>query len=162
MKSSRKKFELDLSDIRLLNILQTGETCAPRINKLAGLMGYSVSTIHGKVKKLEGAKLILGYSAILNEEKLGRKLTIFSLIKLKPEKDSKDLPEILAFAHPSIQEAFQTSGNWELVLKIKARDLQEYVQTIRPAIIETGKDKILEITELVASNKIKEDWRVKL
>ncbi len=162
MSKQRKKFELDLSDIRLINILQTGETCAPRINKLAELMGYSVSTIHGKVKKLENAGLILGYSAIINEEKLGKKQIIFALIRLKPEKDSENIPQILAFAHPAIQEAFQTTGNYELILKIKTKDLQEYNQTVKPAIIEAGKNQIQEIVELVSSSRIKEDWRVKL
>ncbi len=162
MPKERKKFELDLSDIRLINVLQTGETCAPRINRLAELMGYSVSTIHGKVKKLENAGLILGYSALINEDKLGRRQTIFVLIRLKPEKDSEKIPQILAFAHPSIQEAFQTAGNWELVLKIKAKDLKEYNETIKPAIIEAGRGKIGEMVELVSSNRIKEDWRVKL
>ena len=162
MGKERKKFELDLSDIRLINILQTGETCAPRINRLAELMGYSVSTVHGKVKKLENSGVILGYSAIINEEKLGRKQTIFVLIRLKPEKDSENLPQILAFAHPSIQEAFQTTGNHDLVLKVKVKDIQEYTQSVKPAIIEAGKGQILEVTELIASSRIKEYWRVKL
>ncbi len=162
MANSRKKFEIEISDMRLVNLLQNGETCAPRINRLAKLMGYSVSTVHSKVKKLEAIGIVRGYSAIVDEEKLGIKQTIFALVRVKPEKNSEDIPKLLAFAHPAVQEAFQISGGYDVLLKIRVKSIEEYVRSVKPAIIEVGKDKISEILTLISTEKIKEDWRVKL
>ena len=159
--------DLDDADKQILNLLQNGDMCGPRINRVARILGMSPSTVHNRIKRLEDSGLISGYSAVIDTEKAGKKLTVFSLVKLKYPKTEEDfefdekIGQLIAFGHPAIQEVHTLTGEWELLVKIKARDMDEYYAAAREGIIKAAQGRVEKVNGLIALSTLKEDWKIK-
>ena len=161
-----KAVELDDLDKSILNLVQNGDMCVPRINKLAEVLGEPSSTVHSRIKKLEKKGVLTGYEAVVDPKKVGKPLTYFALVKLKYPEDENDfkfdetLGEEIAFSHPLIQEVHAMTGEWELLVKIKAADQDEYYQVAREGIIRTAKGRVIKVNGLTVLSTIKEQRKI--
>ena len=69
--------KLKEEDKKLLNLIQRGDMCVPRVTKLAHELSLPTSTVQTKLEKFRRLGLITGFSAILDPEKVGKGLTAF-------------------------------------------------------------------------------------
>jgi DNA-binding Lrp family transcriptional regulator len=114
--------ELDAIDWRILKELQADG----RITNiaLANRIGLSAPPCLRRVRTLEEAGLITGYTALIDEAALGYALTAFAMVRLHNQAES-DLRafENLVLSWPLVREAHMLSGESDFMLKCIARDL---------------------------------------
>ena len=117
--------KLDRADKFLLMALQ--ENSSQSMSSLSEQVGLSASAIHRRIKILEDAGIINGYSARLNAKALGYSLTFFVEITLQGqnkatlEKFEKAIKRI-----PEIQESYLMAGTADYLVKIVARSTEDY------------------------------------
>ena len=116
---------LDIKDKKLLILLQTDAKKTTK--QLAQELDLSVTAVFERIKKLEKQKVISKYVALLDNEKIQKNFVVLSHVKLiQHRKDyiSQFENEISQF--PEVLECFHVSGDYDYILKICVRDIQEY------------------------------------
>ena len=116
---------LDIKDKKLLILLQTDAKKTTK--QLAQELDLSVTAVFERIKKLEKQKIISKYVALLNNEKIQKSFVVLCHVKLiQHRKDyiSQFENEIAKF--PEVLECFHVSGDYDYILKICVRDIQEY------------------------------------
>lgn len=116
---------LDETDKRILRILQ--EDGRRRNTDLADAIGMTPAPCLRRVKALEDSGLIRKYVALLDPPLVGQTLTVIVEIKLA----SQTIQQIKAFEKavltlPNVLECYFVTGDWDYVLKITVRDLDEF------------------------------------
>jgi DNA-binding Lrp family transcriptional regulator len=116
---------LDPIDWRILKELQ-GDGRMTNI-ALAGRVGISAPPCLRRVRALEEAGVITGYTALVDEKALGFPLTAFALVRLHSQAES-DLQafENLVLGWPIVREAYMLSGESDYILKCLARDFAAF------------------------------------
>lgn len=117
--------KLDKIDLRILHDLQeNGRITNVELAKNAGI---SAPPCLRRVKALEEAGYIKGYHARLSPSLMGYGVTIFAMLSLDSQADH-DLNEFKDWAqeHPPIREVHMLSGEIDFLLKIVARDWDDY------------------------------------
>lgn len=119
------RVKLDAIDRHILKALQEDG----RISNvdLAREIGISAPPCLRRVRALREAGFIEGYHADLNEEALGYGVTVFALVGLhsQAEADLKAF-ESLVDSWGVVRECFMLAGEIDYILKIVARDWDEY------------------------------------
>lgn len=124
------KERLDKSDRQILKLLQQDG----RISNadLARKIGLSPPSMLQRVRKLETAGYVKGYSTRLNAEKLGFTLDVIAMISLSMHQDQPidqfiekilEVPEVLACYH--------VSGDYDFMLRIVAKDMHDYERILK-------------------------------
>ncbi len=118
---------LDTVDVQILKDLQSDG----RITnvKLAQNAGISAPPCLRRVRALEEAGVIESYHATLNQKALGFQVTIFAQVGLSSQSDS----DLRAFEEqvrkwPLVRECHMIAGESDYLLKIVARNWDEYQQ----------------------------------
>ncbi len=120
------KFEkLDKVDKILLRELQ-GDAQAG-IAELGAKAGLSPSTAHRRVKILEERGLITGYTANLDRKQLGLANEFFVEVSLTGQtEDTMEKFERAVQRVPEILECHLMSGQFDYLLRVVARDAEDY------------------------------------
>ncbi|MEU8774792.1 Lrp/AsnC family transcriptional regulator [Streptomyces sp. NPDC048606] len=109
----------DATDWRILAALQ--EDGRASFTELARSVSMSASAVTERVRRLEEAGVITGYTAVVDHEKLGK--TILALVRLRyPHGNYKPFHDFLD-ATPEILEAHHVTGDDCFVLKVAARSM---------------------------------------
>jgi len=119
--------KLDKSDVELLKLLQ--EDSKRTAKDLGAVLEMPVTTVYARMKKMEELGLIRKYTAVLDGPKLGVGATAFVLATFSYRSSgNKDTlsqrqvaKEIAGF--PEVQEVHVISGDWDLLIKVKAPDI---------------------------------------
>jgi DNA-binding Lrp family transcriptional regulator len=117
--------KLDQTDCDLLELLQKNGRST--VKELAEHLGLSSTPVFERIKKLEKSGVIDHYAAVLNSDKIGKKLYAFAHISLKDH--SKELVE--EFTNqitkiPQVQECHYVTGDSDFILKILLNDMEKY------------------------------------
>ena len=126
-----KKF--DHIDKKILMLLQENGRITTK--EMAAQLGMSSTPVFERTKKLEKAGIISHYAAIINPEKLGKKLYAFAHISLKDhskvlvEQFSKQISEI-----PEVLECHYVTGDSDFILKIILKDMEKYREFMMDSI----------------------------
>ncbi len=118
---------IDEGDIRILRALQTRSN--QTLKQVAQETKLPITTVHSKVKRLEGLSLIRGYRAVLDPAKLDRSTAAFILVSFayrQPEagrvlSQRETAKEIAKFRE--VQEVHLVTGDWDLLIKVRAKDV---------------------------------------
>jgi DNA-binding Lrp family transcriptional regulator len=118
---------LDEKDMAMLRSLQADSK--PSVKDVANRLNMPVTTVHSKVKRLEKEGVIKGYRAILDERKLQLGATAFvqATFSYRLAGEEKVLSqrdvarEVARFSE--VQEVHIISGDWDLLIKVKSRDV---------------------------------------
>ncbi len=116
---------LDKIDTQILAILQKDSNRTTK--SIAKELGMTTSPVFERIKKLEKEGYIKKYVAVLDNKKVGLKLTVFIGITLQGHTRSylkKFVTEINNF--PEIAECHRVSGNYDYLLKLIVEDIQAY------------------------------------
>jgi Lrp/AsnC family transcriptional regulator, leucine-responsive regulatory protein len=107
---------MDAIDIRILDILQkNGRATQTEIAKTVNLSAPSVSE---RLRKLENRGIIRKYVALLDPEKLGRKIAAFIMVWLdKPQHSQNFLNRIREMEE--IMECYHVTGKCDYILKVR-------------------------------------------
>lgn len=113
-------FSLDATDWRLLEALQSDGRAS--YAELARAVSMSASAVTERVRRLEEAGVITGYTAVIDHERIG--LPVLALVRLRyPHGNYKPFRDLLA-ATPEILEAHHVTGDDCFVLKVAARSMR--------------------------------------
>ncbi len=94
---------------------------------LASRVGLSAPPCLRRVRALEQAGVITGYTALVDEKMLGFELTAFALVGLHSQAE----PDLRAFENrvlgwPVVREAYMLAGESDYILKCVAPDLPSF------------------------------------
>lgn len=119
----------DDTNLKILELLQ--EDGKLGVHKISKSVGKGISTVHARIKAMEEEKIIKKYSAILDPVLLDRPTLalIFVTIRYRVP-DRADLLSQKQFCeeiakHPFVQEVFVLSGQYDVFLKVRTKDVEE-------------------------------------
>jgi len=144
---------LDKTDERILKNLMVDARSSAR--QLALKLGISTVTVLSRIKKLEKEKIIKGYTALIDHEKLGYNLT--AIIEIIAKKDKIIDIEAEISKLENVCAVYDITGNTDtlIIAKFKSRnELSEFVKGI--ASIQNIENTITH----VVLNTAKEDFRL--
>ena len=117
--------QLDQTDLQILRTLQDNAKLTTK--ELAEAVHLTPTPVFERLKRLEREGFIRRYVAVLDAERLGQGLMVFCNVKLRHM--NRDIAadfvnRILEI--PEVTECYNTSGNYDYLLKVRARDMQQY------------------------------------
>lgn len=145
---------LDEIDSGILRILQ--EDCRTPLDQIADKLRVPKSTIHYRIKRLEGEGIIEGYYARVNHAKLGRDYVTATFIRAKygpgyHEKAGQKLSEI-----SGVWGVYFILGENDFILMSRSSSREEYLQKLEQIM---NMPEIERTSTQVIAKVIKEDLR---
>ena len=117
--------KLDETDLQILRTLQKN---AKLTNKeLADIVHLTPTPVFERQKRLERQGYITKYVAVLDPDRLNQSLLVFCKVKLKQinhEIADEFTRHIIRL--PEVVECYNTSGSYDYLLKVRARDMKQY------------------------------------
>ena len=119
--------KIDEFDIKILHAVQQDGRIS--INDLSEQVGLSPTPISRRVRNLENAGIITGYSALIDEAALGYDISVFVSIQLDKQVDEALAHFEAAIAgFPEVVECWLMTGNRDYLLRIATTGLKEFEQ----------------------------------
>ena len=117
--------DLDRGDLRILDLIQKhGDLSAA---ELAERLGMTASTCWRRMTRLTELGVIRRRVALLDREKLGINVLVFSHVKLSGHgRDALLKFEQAVREHPEILECYTLMGETDFLLRIACRDIKAY------------------------------------
>ena len=122
--------KLDKFDISILEALQKDARLS--LQDLGKIVGLTASPCWTRVKRLEDAGIIEGYTVRLSPEKLGLPETVILHVSL----DSHSDEALFEFGRalesiPEVLEAFLVSGDYDYYIRVAVEDTRSYERFLR-------------------------------
>jgi len=142
---------------KLVELFKIGY-CVPQIARIAKKLKEPATTIRYNIKKLEKEGAIKTYKAVFDYKKINEGFCSYVLISLSPdeygnpEKIGKELAK-----HPSIESVDICTGDWEIILKVRAKDMDEYYRLVKEVISRKG---VVKINSLTSMKQLKKEFVV--
>ena len=133
---------------RLIELFKEG-FCTPQIQKIAKRLKEPSTTIHYNIKRLEQEKAIKTYKAVFDYKKIGEGHCVYIMINIAkedysdPERISKELAK-----DPRIESIDICTGDYELLVKLRTKDIDEYYEFTKKVVGKFGFVKLVSITSL--------------
>ena len=142
-------------DSELLRCLNKNGRASQR--ELAATTGVALGTVNSHIKNLEKEKIIKGYYAHINPEKIG--FTLTAIINLRIAKGKiMDLQATIA-KHPRVFGVYDVTGEWDSLVLARFKDREEMDSFIKTTLSQKNIERTS--TSLVL-NTVKEEPRVLL
>lgn len=124
---------LDAIDRRILAHLQ--ENGRLTATELAERVGLTTSPCLRRLKLLEEAGIIRGYTALLDQKKVGLPVSVFVSIKLERQiEDALGKFEAAVKRCPEVLECYLMTGPRDYLLRVVARDLADYERFVKETL----------------------------
>ncbi len=144
--------KLDKIDEKILKNLMVDARISAR--QLAIKLGMSTVTILSRIKKLEQEKVIKGYTALIDHEKIGYDLT--AIIEIIVKKNPMDIEEKLSKIE-NVCGVYDITGNTDTVIVAKFKERNELSVFVKSLSSLANVENT--ITHVVL-NTAKEDFRL--
>ncbi len=117
--------QLDETDLKILIELQDNGKITNV--ELAKRIGISAPPCLRRVRSLEDAGIIQGYTTLLDEKSLGFELTAFAMVGLQSQAEV----DLVAFEEqvqkwPIVRECYMLSGEVDFILRCVSQDLKSF------------------------------------
>ena len=150
---------LDQTDLQILKTLQRNSKLTTK--ELADAVHLTPSPVFDRQKRLERQGYIKKYVAVLDPEKLGQGLLVFCKVKLK--QINHEIAD--AFTHrimriPEVTECYNTSGSYDYLLKVRARDMKQYQEFVLTKLGDI--DSVASIESTFVMSEIKQNYGINL
>ncbi len=120
---------LDETDLLILRTLQRNAKLTTK--ELADKVHLTPTPVFERQKRLEKRGYIKKYVAVLDPEKLDQGLVVFCQVKLKQINHEIADRFMVRIQHMAeVTECYNTSGQYDYLLKVRARDMKEYQEFI--------------------------------
>ena len=144
---------LNYKDSELLKHLSKNGKASQR--ELAEVTGLALGTVSNHLKVLEKNKIIKGYSANIDPEKVG--FTLSATIHLRITKGKiMDVQASIA-KHPRVYIVYDITGEWDSLVLARFKNREEMDEFIKTTLSQKNIERTS--TSLVLNN-VKEDMRV--
>ncbi len=109
------------------------------INDLSGAVHLSQTPVARRLKKLEDEGVIKGYTALINEKKLGFTFSVFVSVRLERQID-EELARFEAYveALPEVVDCWLMTGNHDYLLRVVTRDIEEFEKFLVGQLTKLG------------------------
>lgn len=145
--------KLDATDLQILDLLQTDASLSTA--DIAAKVNLSQSPCWRRINQYEKEGLISRKVHVLDREKLGMELVVFTNIVLSNTSgDALDTFEQAIASFPEVVECYTMTGVMDYMLKIIAKDIRHYEQFVRHELAQLP--NIREFHSHVAVTKIKD------
>lgn len=123
-------------------------------NELSDRVGLSPSPCARRVRLLEDSGVIKGYTAVIDQKKVGLPISAFASIKLERQRE-EDLDRFaLAVARwPEVVDCYLMTGQRDYLMRIVVRDLEAYERFIKDKL--TRLDGVASIETSFALDQVK-------
>jgi Lrp/AsnC family leucine-responsive transcriptional regulator len=105
-------------------------------NDIAQKLRRSPSTVRDRIRRLEDDRVILGYYAIVNNERMGIKSDAIVMGKLGEGKGLEDLWKMKQVE--GVRELLQVSGERRILLRVGASDNRSMEETVYQQLVPLG------------------------
>ncbi len=137
---------LDEKDQKIIGILKQNSRLS--IRKIAKKAQLRPSTVHQRIQKLIKTGVIEKFTVKLDNKAVDENFIVFLLITT-----SEDLPPLF-FQNKHIKDVFGITGEFDLILKLKFKDIEEF----NDYLIKLRKNKTIQKTmTMVVTTNIKEE-----
>lgn len=155
----RAEFELSPVDLKLLALLQQDASLTTA--ELAEKVGLSQSPCWRRVCRLEEAGLIKKRVALLDPERLGLGVVVFTSVNLSSHHGSALADfETQVAQFPEVVECYTMTGTMDYMLKIVTKDVHHYENFARKYLAQVP--NIREMHSNVAITRIKDTTELPL
>jgi len=150
---------LDEIDLQILKTLQKNAKLTTK--ELAEAVNLTPTPVFERQKRLEKKGYIKKYVAILNPDKLDRGLLVFCKVKLKQinheiaDSFTRHIKTI-----PEVTECYNTSGAYDYLLKVRARDMKQYQEFVLNKLGEI--DTVGSIESTFVMSEVKQTYGINI
>jgi Lrp/AsnC family leucine-responsive transcriptional regulator len=125
VKNRVDKMKLDEFDYKIIRLLI--QDARQTHLEISDKIGLSPSPCARRIRKLEDAGLITGYTAKIDESMLGFDFTVFVSIKLDRQIDENLVDfEKNILRYPEVLDCWLMTGTYDYLLRVAVRDLNEF------------------------------------
>ena len=150
---------LDEIDVQILRTLQRNAKLTTK--ELAEAVHLTPTPVFERQKRLERQGYIRKYVAVLNPEKLGQGLQVFCKVKLKQiNHEIADSFTRRIMRIPEVTECYNTSGAYDYLLKVRARDMKQYQEFILNKLGEI--ESLSSIESTFVMSEIKQNYGINI
>ena len=144
---------IDEIDLKILKNLLVDARQSAR--KLSLKLGISTVTVLSRIKKLEKLKIIKGYSAILDDEKLGYDLT--AIIEISAKEGQMTLVEKEVSTLDNVCAVYDITGQTDTIVVAKFKNREELSEFVKEL---SSKPNVENTNTHIVLNTVKEDFRI--
>ena len=148
---------LDRHDIVLLNELQRDSR--QTVQQLAERVSLSSTPCWKRIKEMEAAGVILGYTALVDREKVGLALCVIAEVNLTRHTEDEVTRFEKAIADvPQVVGCYSTTGQADYVIKVLAPDIKSYERFLHETMFKLP--GVTHVRSSVVLKEIKSDSRL--
>lgn len=109
-------------------------------NEIAAKLKRSPSTVRDRIKRMEDDGIILGYFAVVNNERMGLKVDAILFANLRPGVQSDELRKLKGVEE--VKEVLQVTGPRRIMVRLQARDYASLEQAISSKVLPLGLEDV--------------------
>ena len=136
----------------LIQLTKNGKASQRELSKQTGL---ALGTVNTHIKKLENAKIIKGYFADIDPEKVGFNLT--AIINLRIKKGTLMEVQASIATHPRVFGVYDVTGEWDSLILARFKNREEMDNFIKTTL---SQEYIERTSTSLVLNTVKEEPRI--
>src|SRR5579864_3506773 len=126
--------KVDNIDLRSLSELQKDASIS--VPKLSKKINVNPSVVYSRIKRLSKRDLIKKFTIVVNDDILGYGVSALIGLNIDSKIREPILEEMLHL--DSVREVYEVTGRFDLIVKVKARSLDELHETVSVRIGKIG------------------------
>ncbi len=151
--------DLDQIDLQILKTLQRNAKLTTK--ELADIVHLTPTPVFERQKRLERLGYIKKYVAVLDPEKLDRGLLVFCKVKLKQINSEIANSFVRRIQYiPEVTECYNTSGTYDYLLKVRARDMKQYQEFLLTKLGDI--DSVAAIESMFVMSEVKQYYGINI
>ena len=151
--------KLDNTDLQILRTLQKNAKLTTK--ELAEAVHLTPTPVFERQKRLERLGYIKKYVAVLDPEKLDQGLQVFCKVKLKQiNHEIADAFVRRIMRIPEVTECYNTSGAYDYLLKVRARDMKQYQEFVLNKLGEI--ESLSSIESTFVMSEVKQNYGINI
>jgi DNA-binding Lrp family transcriptional regulator len=148
----RRPPALDQIDVKILAALQRSGRMT--VQKLAETVGLSARPCLERVRRLEAARIIAGYQAVLDLDRLSQPVYVFAEIAVEKQGRRKDQFEHLLGQIDELIECWEVSGAFDYLARFVCADLARY-ETLTSSLLDDPNTGVARIVSHIALRPVR-------
>ena len=117
---------MDSTDLTLIGLLR--QNARASVAQLAGKLGVSRGTVSNRIKKLEDAGVLVGYTVLLRPDAQAPRITAWMSIAVEGNQTRAVISSLLG--EPGVAALHDTNGRWDLLAELRAGNLAELAEVL--------------------------------
>ncbi|MBE6700658.1 MAG: Lrp/AsnC family transcriptional regulator [Ruminococcaceae bacterium] len=122
---------MDSTDYKILSCLK--ENSRMNATAIGDRINLSTSAVLERIKKLETSKVIVKYTTVIDNEKIGKGITVFISVSLEHPKFDESFREVIS-QNDEIVECHYVTGDYDYMLKgitASSKTLEDLINCVK-------------------------------